>query len=72
MAGNNGGPWGGSGSGGGRPTPPENNDNNQNDGTRRPAGNNRPNGMPDIDDLVRKGQDQLRVLMGGKGDGPAG
>ncbi|KAA2311476.1 FtsH protease activity modulator HflK [Pseudooceanicola sediminis] len=70
MAGNNGGPWGGSGSGGGRPTPPENNDNNQNDGTRRPAGNNRPNGMPDIDDLVRKGQDQLRVLMGGKGDGP--
>ncbi|QPM89025.1 FtsH protease activity modulator HflK [Pseudooceanicola algae] len=68
MAGNNGGPWGGGGSGGGRPTPPGNNGGN--DG-RRPGGNgDKPTGIPDIDDLVRKGQDQLRVLMGGKGDTP--
>jgi membrane protease subunit HflK len=26
--------------------------------------------MPEIDDIVRKGQDQLRVLMGGRGGGP--
>ncbi|NIZ11677.1 FtsH protease activity modulator HflK [Pseudooceanicola sp. HF7] len=64
MAGNNGGPWGGGGSGGGRPTPPGN---NGGDDKRRPPGGNNPSGIPDIDDLVRKGQDQLRVLMGGKG-----
>ncbi|KNX40621.1 Modulator of FtsH protease HflK [Roseovarius tolerans] len=28
--------------------------------------------MPEIDDLVRKGQDQLRVLMGGRGGGSNG
>jgi membrane protease subunit HflK len=26
--------------------------------------------MPEIDEIVRKGQDQLRVLMGGRGGGP--
>ncbi|WP_375260476.1 FtsH protease activity modulator HflK [Palleronia sp.] len=61
MASNNGGPWGGSGnrgSGGGG-------------GDRRPPGQ-RPgpggNGqVPDIDQIMKKGQEQLRVLMGGKG-----
>ncbi len=62
MAGNTGGPWGGggnNGSGGG------NNDDRPNGG-RRPN-NDGPN-IPEIDDLVNKGREQLRVLMGG-GDG---
>lgn len=64
MASDNGGPWGGGGnrggSGGG-------NDGNQGGGGRRPgSGQDRP--IPEIDDLMRKGQEQLRVLMGGRGD----
>jgi membrane protease subunit HflK len=61
MAGNNGGPWGGGGnrgSGGG-------NDDNRGNGGRRPN-DDRPN-IPEIDDLVNKGREQLRVLMGGGG-----
>jgi len=60
MSGNSGGPWGGGGgnrggSGGGdRPTGGGN------------GGPERPN-IPEIDDLVRKGQQQLKVLMGGRG-----
>ena len=60
MAGNTGGPWGGGGdkgSGGG--------DDNRGNGGRRP-GDERPN-IPEIDDLVNKGREQLRVLMGGGG-----
>jgi len=62
MAGNNGGPWGsgprGGGSGG-------NNDD------RRPGGRRPGEGpqVPDIDEIVKKGQEQLRVLMGGRGGG---
>lgn len=62
MAGNSGGPWGGggnNGSGGG-------DDDNRNNGGRKP-GNDSPN-IPEIDELVNKGREQLRVLMGG-GDG---
>jgi membrane protease subunit HflK len=65
MASDNGGPWGGGGgnrggSGGG-------DDDNQPGGNRRPgAGPDRP--IPEIDDLVRKGQEQLRLLMGGRGN----
>jgi membrane protease subunit HflK len=64
MAGNNGGPWGGGGNRGG-------------DDDRRPPGGGRrpPEGgpqLPEIDDLVRRGQDQLRVLMGGRGGGGRG
>ncbi len=64
MAGNNsGGPWGGGGNRGG-----QGGDNNG--GGRKPSGGggggNRPD-MPEIDEIVRKGQEQLRVLMGGKG-----
>jgi modulator of FtsH protease HflK len=60
MASNNGGPWGGGprgGSGGGgdnRGGPP-----------RRPGGEGPQ--IPEIDEIVRKGQEQLRVLMGGRG-----
>ena len=61
MTGNNGGPWGGGGgnrggSGGG---------DDQNRGGRRP-GNEGPQ-IPEIDELVNKGREQLRVLMGGGG-----
>ncbi len=59
MAGNNsGGPWGGGGDRGNK---------GNNGGGRGPNdGGNRPE-MPEIDEIVRKGQEQLRVLMGGKG-----
>ncbi|PXW67976.1 protease FtsH subunit HflK [Loktanella sp. PT4BL] len=64
MAGNNGGPWGGggnNGSGGG------NNDDNRGSGGRKP--NNDGPSIPEIDELVNKGREQLRVLMGGGGGG---
>ena len=65
MAGNNGGPWGGGGG------------NRGSGDDRRPLGGGRrpPEGgpqLPEIDELVRKGQDQLRVLMGGRGGGGRG
>lgn len=58
MSGNNGGPWGSGGSnkGGGK-----------RDDDRRPAGPNVGPQIPEIDDLMRKGQEQLKVLMGGRG-----
>lgn len=59
MAGNNGGPWGGGGSSGGG-------DNRNNGGGRKPGGDQQ---IPEIDELVKKGQEQLRVLMGGRGGG---
>ncbi|AMW34105.1 FtsH protease activity modulator HflK [Haematospirillum jordaniae] len=61
MASNNqGGPWGGSGPGGG-------NGGNNPWGRRGPRGGNQP---PDIDDLLRQGQDHLRrMLPGGFGSG---
>lgn len=61
MAGNTGGPWGG-GSGGGN--------GGGDDGNRgkRPGDGS----VPDIDKIVKKGQEQLRVLMGGRTGGPRG
>ena len=67
MAGNNGGPWGGGGGGrGGGKNGGDDRDDDR-DGGRRggPV-------IPEIDDLVRKGQEQLRVLMGGRGGGGGG
>ncbi len=70
MAGS-GGPWGGGGSGGdgGR----GNNDDDDRRGGRR--GDERPQ-IPEIDQLMKRGQEQLRVLMGGRGNrgtgGPSG
>ena len=64
MAGS-GGPWGGGGKG------PDDNDDRPKNGN----GGNRPTGgpsVPEIDRLVKKGQEQLRVLMGGKGNGGGG
>ena len=71
MAGNNGGPWGGGGNRGGN-----------DGGDRRPPTGQRPNGqrpngqggnqVPDIDEIVNRGKEQLRVLMGGKGGASTG
>ncbi len=66
MAGNNGGPWGGGGNNGSG----NNDDDNRRPG-RRP-GQDGPQ-IPEIDDIVNKGREQLRVLMGGGGgNGPNG
>jgi modulator of FtsH protease HflK len=67
MAGNSGGPWGGGGNNGGGGG---GGDDDRNRGGRRPN-NDGPN-IPEIDDLVNKGREQLRVLMGGGGRGGAG
>ena len=65
MAGNNtGGPWGGGGNRGDQ-------GGNDGDGRGPSGGGNRPE-MPEIDEIVRKGQEQLRVLMGGKGKSGGG
>ena len=63
MAGNNQGPWGGGG--GNRPP-----GGGGNDDDRRPARPRRPGDgpqMPEIDELMNRGREQLRVLMGGRG-----
>ncbi len=65
MAGNNsGGPWGGGGNRGDQ-------GGNDNGGHGPQGGDNRPE-MPEIDEIVRKGQEQLRLLMGGKKGGASG
>ncbi|GAA4223362.1 FtsH protease activity modulator HflK [Sagittula sp. NFXS13] len=63
MAGNSGGPWGGGGNqgGGNDQRPPS----GGGGGGRRPEDNQ----IPEIDELMKKGQEQLRVLMGGRGGG---
>ncbi len=64
MAGNSGGPWGGggnSGGGGGNGRGP------QGGGGRGPG--DRDGSMPEIDELMKKGQERLKVLMGGRGGG---
>lgn len=61
-----GGPWGGGGGSGGDD---RNNDGRKDDrrgGGRRPGDGGQ---IPEIDEIVKKGQEQLRVLMGGKGRG---
>ena len=63
-----GGPWGGGGGSGGD----DRGNGGRGDDDRRPAGGRKPGEgpqMPEIDEIVKKGQEQLRVLMGGKGRG---
>jgi modulator of FtsH protease HflK len=59
MSGNSGGPWGGGGNRGG--------DGRGSGGGQGPG--NKGSQIPEIDDLVKKGQQQLKVLMGGRGGG---
>ncbi|WP_341246656.1 FtsH protease activity modulator HflK [Nereida ignava] len=66
MAGNNGGPWGGGGGNRGGDDRGQGNDGNRGNGGRRPSEGAQ---IPEIDELMKKGQEQLRVLMGGKGGG---
>lgn len=63
MAGNNQGPWGGGGASGGGNR--GSGGNGGNGGGQRPEGDGPQ--IPEIDELVKKGQEQLRVLMGGRG-----
>jgi membrane protease subunit HflK len=67
MAGNSGGPWGGNGSGKNRPT--GNNDDDR--GNRRPSGQS---GQvpPEVEEMLRAGQERFRVLMGGGNGGSGG
>ncbi|MGI9397067.1 MAG: hypothetical protein ACR2OS_06160 [Paracoccaceae bacterium] len=62
MTGNSGGPWGRGGGGG------DNDDRNRPNGNggddRRPR-NDGPQMPPELDDMLRKGQEQLKVLLGG-------
>ena len=64
MAGNNGGPWGGGGNRGGRGRDDDNDRDDPRGGGRRPGDGQ---SIPEIDEIVRKGQEQLKVLMGGRG-----
>ncbi len=74
MAGS-GGPWGGNNGGNGGGNGGGNNgggDDNrgQNGGNRPPPRRpSEPGQMPEIDELMKRGQEQLRVLMGGRGGG---
>lgn len=72
---NNGGPWGGGGKGGGRG--PWGGGNKGGGGGGGGGGGNGggPGGqppIPDIDEIVRKGQEQLKILMGGGRPGQRG
>lgn len=66
MASNSGGPWGGGSRGGGS----NGGGDNRGGPPRRPGGEGPQ--IPEIDEIVRKGQEQLRVLMGGGGGRGAG
>ena len=66
MAGHSGGPWGGGGNSGGG-NRGNNGSGGGGGGGRGPGGE--PPQIPEIDELVKKGQERLRVLMGGRGGG---
>lgn len=68
MAGNSGGPWGGGGGSGGG----DNRGDDDRGRGRRPRRPGEGQQIPEIDEIVRKGQEQLRVLMGGRGGGRGG
>ena len=78
MASNNGGPWGGGNRGASQGSSGDSNGTggprgpgNTNSGGNRGQGGNQPQ-IPEIDEIVRRGQEQLRVLMGGRGGGRNG
>ena len=67
------GPWGGGGNGGGDDGDRDKRPGNRPWGDQQPpqGGPRRPgqDQMPEIEDLMKKGQERLRVLMGGRGGG---
>ncbi len=65
MTGNSGGPWG---RGGGGDNDDRNRPNGNGGGDRRPR-NDGPQMPPELDDMLRKGQEQLKVLLGGGSGG---
>lgn len=71
MTGNSGGPWGGGGDQGGDGNRGNKGGNKGGGGGGRDPGDDGPQ-IPDIEELMKKGQDQLRVLMGGRGGGNGG
>ncbi|MBO9468121.1 FtsH protease activity modulator HflK [Tropicibacter sp. R15_0] len=68
MAGNSGGPWGGGGNNGNNGGGGNNGRGPQGGGGKRPDDGQ----IPEIDELMKKGQEQLRVLMGGRSDNGGG
>lgn len=66
MTGNSGGPWGRGGGGGDNDD--RNRPNGNGGGDRRPR-NDGPLMPPELDDMLRKGQEQLKVLLGGGSGG---
>ncbi|MEM7499949.1 MAG: FtsH protease activity modulator HflK [Pseudomonadota bacterium] len=67
-----GGPWGGGPRGGGGGRGPWGNGGGQGPGGGRGGGGQGGGQGPDLDDLLRKGREQLRVVLGGKGGGFGG
>ncbi|MGH1330804.1 MAG: FtsH protease activity modulator HflK [Paracoccaceae bacterium] len=73
MASNNGGPWGGGrNNGGGGDNNGGGDDRGNQGGNRGPSRGNQPPQIPEIDEIMKKGRDQMRVLMGGRGGGNSG
>lgn len=62
MTGNNGGPWGGGGG-----SKDDKDRGSSNNGSRRPGGSGGGQVPPDLDDMLKKGREQIQVLMGGRG-----
>ncbi len=68
MTGNNGGPWGGGGG-----SKDDKDPGSSNNGSRRPGGSGGGQVPPELDDMLKKGREQLQVLMGGRsGSGQGG
>lgn len=67
----NGGPWGGGGGNRGDDGDDKPGRGGNRGGPRRP-GDQGGNPIPEIDEIMKKGQEQLRVLMGGRGRGSNG
>ncbi len=69
---NNGGPWGGGNKGGGRGPWGGGDRGGRGGGGGGGGGGSGGPPVPDIDEIIRKGQEQLKVLMGGRGGGSRG
>jgi len=67
MSGNSGGPWGGGGNRGG--SGGNGSDGGGSGGGNRPGGGPERPPLPEIEEIVKKGQEQLRVIFGGRGNG---